>query len=218
MSLPTQVRVITGTDTDVGKTHATAHIAARWLAAGHSVHVDKPVQTGVADGADGAETDVQTVRRLLGAPTALTCTEGVRLEPAMAPVDAARLTGSRLPDLSWQLARLERVVSGDVLLIEGAGGISVEICSGTDMADLARELSAPLDVVVRPGLGTQNHTLLTLEYAVRRQVRLGALIVCRVPAEPDPVVQANLTHLRALADRFDMAWGPHVAERTPNPS
>ena len=215
MSLPTQIRVITGTDTDVGKTHATAHIAARYLAAGHTVHVDKPVQTGVAD---GAETDVQTVRRLLGAPATLTCTEGVRLEPAMAPVDAARLTDSRLPDLSWQLARLERVVSGDVLLIEGAGGISVEMCPGTDMADLARELSVPLDVVARPGLGTQNHTLLTLEYAVRRQVRLGALIVCRVPAEPDPVVQANLTHLRALADRFDMTWGPHVAERTPSPS
>lgn len=208
---------VTGTDTDVGKTMVTACLAAAALARGGRVAVYKPVQTGVGPAEAG---DVETVARMLGRPDRLTVTEGVRLGPAMAPVDAALQAGGEaavvaLPGLASHLERIAALAEDhDAVLIEGAGGLLVELTpDGATIADVALGADAPLAVVARPDLGTLNHTGLTLEAARHRGVRPGTLIVGSWPAEPTAVHRVNLGRLREIAGLHGYAWGAALPER-----
>ncbi|HLH21994.1 MAG TPA: dethiobiotin synthase [Chloroflexota bacterium] len=165
---------MTGTDTGVGKTVATAAIARALAARGRRVGVLKPVQTGVAPGQPG---DAAFVLAALGTdqPPQLACTYSFR-EPA-APLVAARAEGARL-DVGVIRAHFERLrQSHDVVLVEGAGGLLVPLAEGYSMADLARGLGLPLVVVARPGLGTLNHTLLTLEAARARGLSVLGIVL-----------------------------------------
>ena len=147
------VITITGTDTEVGKTVTTAAIAAALSRAGASVTVYKPTQTGVRAGEPG---DVAVVQHLTG----VRGHEGVRLVAAMAPRPAAALETAGLPTLDEHVARISQLErSFDVVLVEGAGGLLVELTDpGETIAELARVLDAPVIVVVRSALGTLNHT------------------------------------------------------------
>ncbi|QCU76924.1 dethiobiotin synthase [Citricoccus sp. SGAir0253] len=205
------VLCVTGTDTDVGKTIATACLAAAALAAGERVAVYKPAQTGVGPDEPG---DVDTVAALLGRPGRLTVAEGVRVGPAMAPVDAALEAGGEaaaaaLPDLRRHLDRIADLAAAhDTVLVEGAGGLLVQLTpAGDTIADVALACEAPLAVVARPDLGTLNHTGLTLEAAGRRGVRPGPLVVGSWPAEPSAVHRANLVRLQELAAEHGYAFG-----------
>lgn len=211
-----RVHVVTGTDTDVGKTWATAAVAAEQLAWGLRVHVDKPVQTGLAPGEPG---DVDVVAELLGRPEGLSVSEGVRLPAAMAPVDAVAevdalveagaksgVVPGVLPGLEWHVARWRRhLEEADVLVIEGAGGVTVALTeAGETPVQVVQRLrsegwSAAVELATRPGLGTQNHTLLTWEHLTAHGVGADRLLICRTSAEPDPVEQANLRYLTRLA-------------------
>lgn len=213
-----RVIVVTGTDTDVGKTVSTAYAAHRLLRRGARVHVDKPVQTGVRGAEPG---DVDDILQRVGYAPGLTVSEGVRLHAPLAPRDAAELQGAQLPRWSAHLDRWRRLREEvDVLLIEGAGGITVELTdSGHTVVDIAAALGAEdaapaqrvrLDVVVRADLGTQNHTRLTLEHALRRAAPLGDLVVGRAPAAPEPVHQINRRHLQAQARGAGMGWAEPV--------
>lgn len=180
------VLMITGTDTDAGKTIATAAIAASLRARGRRVTVYKPTQTGVRADEPG---DVTEIERLTG----VTGEDGVRLLAAMAPRPAASLESAALPLLDEHVTRIRDLEgSADVVLVEGAGGLLVELTeAGDTIADLARALDAPVVVVVRSALGTLNHTALTLEALHRRDVRVLGLLIGSWPAEPSFVEVSN---------------------------
>lgn len=156
---------ITGTDTGVGKTVAAAAIACALAGRGRRVALLKPAQTGVIPGQAG---DAEFVLAALGSaqPPASACPYRLR-EPA-APLVAARAEGATIDVAVIQQAYAELAARCDVVLLEGAGGLLVPLAAGYSMADLARELALPLIVVARPGLGTLNHTLLTIEAARAR--------------------------------------------------
>ncbi|WP_243729242.1 dethiobiotin synthase [Nesterenkonia sphaerica] len=205
---------MTGTDTDVGKTVVTACLTAAALAEVERVAVYKPAQTGVRPDEPG---DVDTVAALLGHPDRLTVAEGVRLGPAMAPVDAALEAGGEaaveaLPGLRWHLDRIAALAAEHgMVLVEGAGGLLVQLTAdGATIADLALATQAPLAVVTRPDLGTLNHTELTLEAAARRGVRPGPLVIGSWPARPTAVHRSNELRLRELAREHGYAWGGAV--------
>jgi dethiobiotin synthetase len=189
------VLVVTGTDTGVGKTVVTAAVAALARTRGFSVAVVKPAQTGVRPGMPG---DLDEVRRLAGITD---LHEFARYAAALAPAAAARLAGLPPPDLTV-CAGLIRGLRRDLVIVEGAGGLLVRYDDdGATLADLAHELGAPVLVTVRPGLGTLNHTALTLEVMAARGLDLAGVVVGSWPRRPLLDDLCNVRDLETLAAR-----------------
>lgn len=186
--------LVTGTDTGVGKTVVSAALATLWAATGDEVTYVKPAQSGADDGDD----DARDVARW--AP-GVTTEVGAVLGGSLAPAVAARREGQEL-GLADLLAPVTRAAASRPqarLVVEGAGGLLVELgTDGTTCADLAAELGHPLVVVARPGLGTLNHTALTLAEADRRGLPVAGVVVSGYPTDPDLATRTNLAELARL--------------------
>jgi len=185
---------VTGTDTGVGKTVVTAALACHARLAGRDVAVCKPVQTGAADGDD----DLREVGRLSGVDALVS---GWRYPEPLAPVAAAVRAGLPLPTQA-ELVELVTTVDrpGRLVLVEGAGGLLVEIgADGTTLRDLAAELDAAVLVVVRAGLGTLNHAALTVESLEARHLPCAGLVIGSWPVEPDLAEASNRDALLRIA-------------------
>lgn len=191
MNLP-KVLVVTGTDTEVGKTVVTAALAA-CLVRDRTVAVFKPAQTGVV-GSDAG--DVDEVRRLSGVTSVH---EGARMRDPLAPTTAARREGLALPCVAEHAGTVRTLAARhDTVLVEGAGGLLVGLDrDGAGLADLAACLDMPLGfvVVVRAGLGTLNHSRLTVEALRHRGLPIVGLVVGAVPAVPGLAERTNLEDL-----------------------
>jgi dethiobiotin synthase len=186
------IRFVTGTDTGVGKTVAAAALARAEQHAGRRVAYLKAAQTGV--GPDDAG-DAGWVAEAAG----VRAVEWVRLPEPLAPAVAAERAGVTLDvDALVAMARDEHA-RVDVLLVEGAGGLLVPLAGEVTMADLAARLDAEVIVVTRPGLGTLNHTALTLEAARARGLAVAGLVVSQWPAEPGVTERTNLERLGRMA-------------------
>lgn len=187
--------VVTGTGTGVGKTVVTAALAALAVATGRRVAVLKIAQTGVAAEQHG---DIDEVRRLAG--PAVTCRELARYPDPLAPAAAARCAG--LPAVTPATATAavgELAADHELVLIEGAGGLLVPLDdSGGTLGDVAVALAAPVIIVVAAGLGTLNHTALTVEALCTRGLGCVGLVIGAWPAEPDLAAQCNLIDLPAV--------------------
>ncbi len=186
------IRFITGTDTGAGKTVASAVLAHRALADGTRVRYIKPVQTGVAPGARG---DADFVRAVADVAS----DELERFAEPLAPAVAAERAGRTIDVARLLAAILDAAATVDVVLVEGAGGLLAPLTGESTMADFACELAAEIVVVTRPGLGTLNHTALTLEAAERRGLRSAGLVVCGWPSKPGPAEETNLKRLQEMA-------------------
>ncbi|TWD79380.1 dethiobiotin synthetase [Kribbella amoyensis] len=188
----TKILLVTGTDTEVGKTVVTAALAAR--AAG-SVAVVKPAQTGVGPDEPG---DLAEVRRLTGRTE---LHEGIRLRDPLAPTTAARREGVPLPSVESHAKFVDDLArTHDLVLVEGAGGLLVGLDDdGRHLGDLAAHLAGPFAfvVVTRAGLGTLNHTGLTVEALRARNLPVEGLVVGSWPADPDLAERCNLEDLAA---------------------
>ncbi|GAA2067720.1 dethiobiotin synthase [Streptomyces albiaxialis] len=183
------VLVVSGTGTEIGKTVATAALAACAVRDGRSVAVLKAVQTGVAQGEPG---DAAEVARLAG--PRVTVAEIARYPEPLAPATAARRAG--LPyvgpaDIAEAAEKL--AAAHDLVLVEGAGGLLVRFdAAGGTVADAARALAAPVVVVAAPGLGTLNATALTAEALGARGLTCAGAVVGSLPATPDLATRCNL--------------------------
>lgn len=188
------VLVVTGTDTGVGKTVATAALACHARQAGIDVAVCKPVQTGTDSGDD----DLAEVGRLSG----VTELAGfARYPQPLAPVAAAEQAGMPLPTREQLLALIgELDRPGRLTLVEGAGGLLVELGeNGVTARDLAVALGAAVLVVVSPSLGTLNHTALTLESLAAHNLSCAGLVIGSWPRQPGVVETSNRSALARLA-------------------
>ncbi|MFJ8007854.1 dethiobiotin synthase [Streptomyces fagopyri] len=190
------VLVITGTGTEVGKTVTTAAVAAAAVAAGRSVAVLKPAQTGVGPHERG---DADEVARLAGAVTTL---ELGRYPEPLAPATAARrarLAPVRPREVAEAAAKL--ATEHDLVLVEGAGGLLVRFDDeGGTLADAAALLDAPVLLVVAAGLGTLNTTELTAREIRRRGLDLAGLVIGSWPEPADLASRCNLADLPVVAE------------------
>ena len=190
---PGHVVVVTGTGTGVGKTIATAALAVRASAAG-SVVVVKPVQTGV-----GPEYDEAGDAAVVHALTGCAVQELTALDDPLAPDTAARLRGVPIPPVAEYADRV-RVLAGfhDTVLVEGAGGLLVRLdTDGGTLLDLAATVGAEVVVVVAAGLGTLNHTELTVGALRARGIEPTGLVVGAWPEQPGLAERCNLEDLPA---------------------
>ncbi|MDP3938717.1 MAG: dethiobiotin synthase [Deltaproteobacteria bacterium] len=195
---------ITGTDTGVGKTVATAALGLALREAGVNAGVMKPIETGaqLVSGRRRGE-DAAVLHRLLAPGDPIEDVNPIALALPTAPSAAARLEGATidLARIREACARLE--ARHDVVLVEGAGGLLVPIDGKTTMADLARTLGCPLIVVARQRLGTINHTLLTLREADRRGLRIAGVVLNEWDPSGDPLSEADALNLQELRERLE---------------
>ncbi|MEV4260864.1 dethiobiotin synthase [Kribbella sp. NPDC049584] len=187
--------LVTGTDTEVGKTVTTAALAVRAVASG-SLAVVKPAQTGVGPDEPG---DLDDIHRLTGLTK---LHEGVRLRDPLAPTTAAQREGVTLPPVAVHAKAIDELArTNDTVLVEGAGGILVGLdAEGNNLADLAGHLTTPFGfvVVARAGLGTLNHSGLTVEALRSRGLPIEGLVIGSLPAELDLAEECNLVDLPAV--------------------
>jgi len=185
------VLVVTGTSTGVGKTVATAALA---VVSPDPVTVVKPLQTGIGDGSPG---DAEVVQSLTGCAVE----EWTRLDEPLAPDTAARRAGVSIPVVAEHAERVRALADErETVIVEGAGGLLVRLDTdgGTLLdlsADLARTHPVEVVVVVAAGLGTLNHTELTVGALRARGLEPSGLVVGSWPAEPDLAEQCNLEDL-----------------------
>ncbi len=190
---------ITGTDTGVGKTVVTAALAGLLEKKGMDVGVIKPFQTGTE--LHGL-CDAGFVYRFLGREYDLPDVSPCRLKAPLSPYFAAVAEGVNI-DLQEVLQHTREYISGhDITLVEGAGGICVPITADFMMADLAVAVGAAATVLVlRPGLGTLNHTALSLKYAKDKGLSVMGGVINGFPDPPDI---ASATNPIVLRDVFSM--------------
>jgi dethiobiotin synthetase len=187
--------IVSGTGTGVGKTITTAAVAALARARGQRVAVVKPVQTGEPPGVPG---DLAVVAALAAVDDGH---ELARYPDPLSPEAAARMAGQPPLDLRRAADQIAGVAEDrDLVLVEGAGGLLVRYDpAGTTLADLAAMLDAPVLVVTAAGLGTLNHTALTLEALATRKLACAGVVVGSWPADPGLAERCNLDDLVTVA-------------------
>ncbi|MFA4944151.1 MAG: dethiobiotin synthase [Lentisphaeria bacterium] len=175
---------ITGTDTDAGKTVGAAALLCALRAAGRNAVPMKPFQTGSV----GRSCDVDFCLKMAGlpepAPVEYDWMAPVRLPLPASPHLAAAKAGVTLSLEPVLAAYRELLALHGTVLVEGAGGVLVPIAEGVLMLDLMRALGLPVVVVSRPGLGTINHTLLTLRELRRAELRVAGVLFCANSPKP----------------------------------
>ncbi|HET9103363.1 MAG TPA: dethiobiotin synthase [Solirubrobacteraceae bacterium] len=191
---------VTGTDTGVGKSVLSAAITAALLAAGTPVRAFKPILTGLEEAADPVwPRDHELLATVTGADPAdvVLATYG----PPVSPHLAAELSGRPI-DLAAIGSDLSAAAAADpdaAMIVEGVGGLLVPLGPGSDVRDLARLTGLPLVVAARPGLGTINHTLLTLAAARTAGLDVRGVVLTPWPADPDRIALSNRETIAALA-------------------
>lgn len=176
---------ITGTDTGIGKTVLSLRLMQHLFANGYAPFYLKPAQTGCADPYD-TDSDAKFIYRNVAALSSADPAASVVycFRNPKAPLFAARDDGREIDPEVIKKAVNKKMAAVNPLIIEGAGGALVPVTEGLMMADLALMLGAVPIVAARAGLGTINHTLLTIEALERRGLEAAAIVFLDGGEEP----------------------------------
>jgi dethiobiotin synthetase len=189
---------VTGTDTGAGKTVVAAAIAAALRARGERVAAWKPVVTGVdAPDPGGWPPDHELLAAAAG--VSVDAVTSATFGPPVSPHLAAQLTGTTLSLGALVSACRAAAAGADVLVAEGVGGLLVPF-GDFDVRDLAIALGLPVVIAARPGLGTINHSRLTLEVARAAGLDVRAVVLTPWPAEPSVMERSNRETIARLGD------------------
>ncbi len=208
---------VTATDTEIGKTVVASTIAATLAARGERVAVFKPAVTGL-DEPGGAPPDHELLRASAHSPQELREVSPYRFGPPVSPHLAARMAGVQIDPAQLVAAALRAAAGSDALIAEGVGGLNVPLRDDYLVRDLAFDLGLPLLVVARPGLGTINHTLMTLESARLAGLRVAGVVFTNWPDEPTEVELSNRDTVAALGGTRVTTLGPLYTGPPINPA
>jgi len=199
---------VTGTGTEVGKTVVSAALAHDLRQQGLSVAVFKPAVTGLDE---PGEPDHALLRRAAGSAQSDDEIAPYRYGPPASPHLAAAQTGDEIDPERLRQTALSAAAGADVLVCEGVGGLLVPLTwrisplAGEQRAtytvrDLAVDLGLPLVVAASPGLGTINHTLLTIEAARAAGLAVDAVVFTPWPEEPSAIERSNQETIESLGE------------------
>ena len=190
---------MTGTDTDVGKTVASAWIMLHLEARFGGARYWKPVQTGVPEFA----ADCKVVAQLTGLPLSRFVPSAYELAAPLSPHEAARREGVHIRLSDFSLPEGPKALPGP-LVVEGAGGVLVPLNGTEMMADLIKALGLPVILVSRSALGTINHTLLSLEALRLRDIDVAGVVINGPPAPHNGAAIAEFGRVPVLAEIPEM--------------
>ena len=182
---------ITGTDTGVGKTVLAAAVCAALAKRGDKVAAFKPVVTGTDEEPDGWPRDHELLARVATIRQEPSDVSPLSFGPAVSPHLAAEMAGESIEPHELAAAARSAGDNSDVLVCEGVGGLLVPLTPGYLVRDLAVELDLPVVIAARTGLGTINHTLLTIEAARAVGLDVAAVVMTPWPGDPDKTVRSN---------------------------
>ena len=218
MHLPSLVRVkgifVTGTDTGVGKTWVAAGLTAvlrRW---GLSACYFKPVQSGCPEESGKlVPTDARFAQELAGLAEPLDLLTPITLKLPLAPGVAAAREGVTVELDRIVQAREELASRYDILVTEGAGGLYVPLTATNFLVlDMVHWFRLPLIVVARAGLGTINHTALTVKAAQQAGVPVAGVVINRYPENPSLAEETNPEVITALTDTPILGRVPEIGD------
>jgi dethiobiotin synthetase len=204
---------VTGTDTGVGKTVVAAAIVATLHARGVPVRALKPIITGLDEPTrpDWPHDHELLARVGGGSPEDATV---FSYGPAVSPHLAEELTGRRVDPEKLRAAVSRAAHGDDVLVVEGVGGLLVPLADGYDVRQLAGDVGLPLVIAARAGLGTINHTLLTLEAAGKANLAVAGVVLTPWPEAPSRLEFSNRETIERLGE-VPVATLPYISRPTP---
>jgi dethiobiotin synthetase len=188
---------VTGTDTEVGKTVVACTIAATLAARGERVATFKPAVTGLTE-PGSVLPDHELLRRSADSPQSAEAVSPYRFGPAVSPHLAAELAGIEIAPGHLVAGAEGAAANADVLVVEGVGGLLVPLCGDYLVRDFAAELAVPLVVAARPGLGTINHTLMTIECARATGLEVAAVVFTPWRRFPRAIERSNRRTIEAV--------------------
>jgi len=195
MIAPVEGVFVTGTGTEVGKTVVAAAIARTLAAEGRSVAVFKPAVTGLEE---EVESDHALLRRAARSGQRDEEIAPYRYGPPASPHLAAALAGEEIEPERLRTAAEAAAAGAEAIVCEGVGGLLVPLAESYLVRDLAADLGYPLVVAASPGLGTINHTLLTLEAARAAGLAIAAVVLGPWPAQPSRIERSNRETIASL--------------------
>jgi len=169
---------VTGTDTGVGKTLIAAALIKAIGLLGMSVCGMKPIETGCTrEGNTLVPSDGMFLKNIASMDETLSDVTPCCFEHALAPIVAADMEGTTVNLNKVRSAFNDLTTAYQSIVVEGVGGLLVPLGKDYFILDLAKEMGVPLVVVARPGLGTINHTLLTVNYALKAGLKVAGIII-----------------------------------------
>lgn len=195
---------VTGTGTGVGKTVVAAAIARTHVAEGRRVHVFKPVLSGLDE---PGEPDHELLRRAAGSTQTDDEIAPHRFGPPVSPHLAAQMAGQAIDPSTLLAAARAAADDADLFVCEGVGGYLVPIAGDYLVRDLARDLALPVVIAASPGLGTINHTLLTLEAVRADGLGVSAVVITPWPDLPSEMEMSNRATIGEIGSVEVLALG-----------
>lgn len=222
MAKDSNILLITGTDTGVGKTTVACALVAEILARGVDLDVSKPVETGCRQNGSGelVPEDGIRLRQAAGERSSLSEVVPLRFELPAAPTVAAEAVGQIIDTKSLISDLKRRANDRDLLIVEGAGGLLVPIAEHFSFADLAKALGARVLVVIGSKLGAINHSALTFETLAARQIPAVGYVLneCYPPTSGDEAAtRTNRGEIRKVLSFYgatELAYFEHFSAKS----
>lgn len=175
---------ITGTGTEIGKTVIAGGLAASLKQAGTDVGVMKPISTG-----DTA--DARFLKHAAQVDDELSLINPIYLRHPLAPSVAARIENTKIDLSRIETAFAELQQRYDFMIVEGVGGVAVPIRDDFLVAELIKQLALPTLIVATTGLGTLNHTLLTVAFAQQFSIPIAGIVLNGLRPESTGLAEAT---------------------------
>jgi dethiobiotin synthetase len=204
---------VTGTGTEVGKTVVAAAIAHTLAEEGKRVAIFKPAVTGLEN--DEGEPDHALLRRAAGSEQNDAEIAPYRYGPPMSPHLAADLAGEEIQRGHLLDAARAAATGSEALVCEGVGGLLVPLGADYLVRDFATDLGLPLAIAASPGLGTINHTLLTIEAARSAGLEVAAVVLTPWPEKPNRIEESNRQTIAVLGE-VEVETLPHLDLSSPS--
>lgn len=209
---------ITGTDTGVGKTIIAGALIKVLSHLGVKAGAMKPVETGcVRQGEILLPSDGMFLKQMAQMQEPITQVSPCCFESPLAPLAASELEKKSISIMAIKKAFYGLYSNYDAVIVEGIGGLMVPIETNYFVVDLAKEIGLPLIVVAKPGLGSVNHIMLTVNYALKEGLQVAGIIInYSLPAENSLAEETNPPLLKQICPSPLIGIFPYLKNRDEN--